>query len=197
MGISKLTISGIGSTGATVAWTTDVPSSTELDFGPVDASGNWTAARLPALGADTTSHVYPLTGLAPSSAYRVQAQSYDGTNTFSYLPCDDGSSPSDFSTTAASGPASVLAVTASPTQISVGQTSQLTVAASSATGSASGRVVKFDIHNGKDRGTFSQNPATTDGNGNASVTFTAAKNGKAQIQVLVDTASHDVDVMVN
>ena len=101
MGISKFPITGLGPNGATVAWTTDVPSSTELDFGPVDASGNWTPSRLPALGSDTTDHQYPLTGLDPATAYRAQAQSYDDNNSFSYLPCDDASSPADFSTPAA------------------------------------------------------------------------------------------------
>jgi hypothetical protein len=101
MGISKFAITGLGPNGATATWTTDVPSSTELDFGTVDASGNWMSSRLPALGSDTTDHQYPLTGLDPATAYRAQAQSYDDNNSFSYLPCDDGSSPADFSTPAA------------------------------------------------------------------------------------------------
>ena len=101
MGISKLNITNLGPNGATVAWTTDVPSSTELDFGPVDASGNWTPSRLPAVGSDATDHQYPLAGLDPATAYRAQAQSYDDNNTFSYLPCDDASSPANFTTAAA------------------------------------------------------------------------------------------------
>jgi hypothetical protein len=123
MGISNMTITGISSSGATVAWATDVPSSTELDFGPVDASGNWTSSRLPALGSDTTAHQYPLTGLDPATTYRVQAQSYDDTVSFSYLPCDDGSSPANFSTPAAAnnggtqGPATVGAPSANGVDI--------------------------------------------------------------------------------
>lgn len=103
MGIKAVVVSNVTESGAQVAWTTDVASSTELDWGLLDAQGGWTPARLRSADPDSTAHSVTLSGLQAGAAYRVQPQSMDNQVSFAYLPCDDGSSPAEFSTLAATG----------------------------------------------------------------------------------------------
>lgn len=193
----SVTLDG-GTATAVVTWATDVAANSAVTYGQGTTPG--AADGTIRDGSFVTSHSITLSGLKPGADYWGTLASVDERD--NVCTCDI-TSPGinctvSFRTPLASGPATYLSISASPNSISNGQTSQLSIA-TSATGSggASGRSVKFNIHNGNDRGTFSPNPAMTDGAGNAKVSFTAAKNGKAQIQVLVDTLSDGVDVMVN
>jgi hypothetical protein len=101
MGIKSVVVSNITNDSILLTWQTTVAASTEADIGIVDAAGNWTPGRVNSGAADATSHSYTITGLTAGSSYRVAAQSFDSTNTFAYLPVDDGSSPVNFNTLAA------------------------------------------------------------------------------------------------
>lgn len=103
----------------------------------------------------------------------------------------------DFSTPKASGPADDISVSLSSGSTVPGQPVTLTIEAASNGSPVGQREVRFRIHNGADRGSFSSNPAATGPNGSVQVSYNPVKRGKSQIQVLVDTVSTGVDVMVN
>ncbi|HZN55522.1 MAG TPA: Ig-like domain-containing protein [Candidatus Polarisedimenticolaceae bacterium] len=72
--ISAVASSGVGSTTATIAWTTDEPSDSQVSYRKQgDAAYQQTAVN-PAL---VTSHSVPLTGLAPSTTYEYFVRSAD------------------------------------------------------------------------------------------------------------------------
>ena len=186
---------------AVVTWLADVSSDSAVAFGKA-STPDVTAGRVsdPIFIPAGTLHTITLRGLDPGIKYWALLASTDERG--NPLSCDAVSPGTSckisFDTPAKSGPATYLKVSANPETISKGQVSQISISTSEdGLSGASGRAVRFNIHNGNDRGTFSPNPATTDSKGNALVAFTAAKNGKAQIQISVDTLSDGVDVMVN
>jgi len=63
----------IGSTSATLTWSTDEPSTSEVQYGTTMAYGQQESA--PGL---TTAHAVTLTGLAPATLYHARALSTDG-----------------------------------------------------------------------------------------------------------------------
>ncbi len=71
--ISALGASGLTTTGATVAWTTDEASTTQVDYGTTTAYG----ASSPAGTTLATAHGVTLAGLAPSTTYHARARSTD------------------------------------------------------------------------------------------------------------------------
>jgi hypothetical protein len=88
--ISLVTSSSISNSGATMTWTTDTPSDSQVEYGPIPAYGSSTAL-------DTSlvvSHSQTLSGLAPATLYhyRVKArnggggQTVSGDFTFTTLP---------------------------------------------------------------------------------------------------------------
>lgn len=144
-------------------------------------------------------HSLTIPGLDPGADYSVLlASSTERGQDCGCDPVMPGTDCSlDFSTPMASGPADDISVSLSSGSTVPGQPVVLTVEAASGGSPAGQREVRFRIHNGADRGTFSSNPAPTGANGSVQVSYTPAKRGKSQIQVLVDTVSTGVDVMVN
>jgi len=74
--ISGVASSGIGANGAMIAWTTNAPSDSQVEYGPTTAYGSSTALD-PLL---TTAHTGNLLALAPSTLYhyRVKSRSAGG-----------------------------------------------------------------------------------------------------------------------
>lgn len=74
--ISGITVSGVGSNGAMIAWTTDALSDSQVEYGPTTAYGSSTALD-PLL---TTTHTGNLLALTPSTLYhyRVKSRSAGG-----------------------------------------------------------------------------------------------------------------------
>lgn len=71
--ISGVTASGISSTGATIAWTTNELSDTQVEYGPTTGYGS-SAALTTSL---VTSHVQTLSGLATNTLYHYRVKSRD------------------------------------------------------------------------------------------------------------------------
>jgi hypothetical protein len=69
--ISAVATSGITSSGATVTWTTDQASSSQVDFGTTTAYGS----SSPLDSTAVTSHSVTLSGLAPSTTYHFRVDS--------------------------------------------------------------------------------------------------------------------------
>jgi hypothetical protein len=92
--ITAVTVSGILDIGATVAWTTDEPSDTQVEYGPTSAYGSSSSLNASFL----TSHSQVLSGLAAGTLYHYRVKSRDAAGnlavsqdfTFTTLP---GSSP--------------------------------------------------------------------------------------------------------
>lgn len=106
--LSGVTASTVGTTSATISWTTDVASSTQVAFGPSTAYGSTSPLDATLL----TSHSVTLTGLTPGATYHYKATS---ANTVGSSSSGDGS----FTTLA--GDSTAPTVTAvSPTNGSTG-----------------------------------------------------------------------------
>jgi outer membrane protein assembly factor BamB len=71
--ISNVTATAITSTGATISWTTNTPSTSQVSFGTTTAYGSSTTAD-PTL---VTNHSQSLTGLAPFTQFHFQVISVD------------------------------------------------------------------------------------------------------------------------
>lgn len=90
--IANVQITGITYNSATVTWDTDVPATTQLNYGTTVAYGQQT----PLVATETTAHTVPLTGLNPGTTYYVEALSGNGFGA-------DASGPHSFTTPAFSG----------------------------------------------------------------------------------------------
>ena len=71
--ISAVATSGISSTSATITWTTNFPSDTQVDYGSTASYGSQTALN----SSPVTSHSASLTALTPSTTYHYRARSKD------------------------------------------------------------------------------------------------------------------------
>jgi chitodextrinase len=71
--ISGVTAVNITMSGATITWTTDKPSDSQVSYGLTVAYGSLSALN----SALVTSHSLNLTGLAPSTTYHYQVRSHD------------------------------------------------------------------------------------------------------------------------
>jgi hypothetical protein len=88
--ISAVTAGGITSTSATITWTTDIPSSSQVLYGTSPSYGQSTTLD----STQVTSHSQTLTGLTPNTPYHDAVQSTgasnntstSGDNTFTTLP---------------------------------------------------------------------------------------------------------------
>jgi len=69
--ISHLEVLDVTPTSATIAWTTDAPATSQVEYGPSPDLGNLT----PLDGDLVTSHAVALEGLTPGTPYRVRARS--------------------------------------------------------------------------------------------------------------------------
>jgi YD repeat-containing protein len=71
--ISAVSASAISSSGATVSWTTDESSDSQVEYGPTVAYGS----SAPLAAALVTSHSQTLSGLAPNTLYHYRVKSRD------------------------------------------------------------------------------------------------------------------------
>jgi len=71
--ISAVTASNINTTSATISWTTDQPSSSQVEFGTTAAYGSSSALS----SSPVTSHAVILTGLTPGTTYNYAVISAD------------------------------------------------------------------------------------------------------------------------
>ena len=71
--ISGLTVSSITSSGATILWTTNEPSDTQVEYGVTTAYGSVTPLKTSLV----TSHSQALSGLAPRTWYHYRVKSRD------------------------------------------------------------------------------------------------------------------------
>ncbi len=71
--ISNVQVSGITNTAATVSWTTDIASSSQVNYGPTTTYGSSTSLDPTAV----TSHAQTITGLTPGQTYHFQVASTD------------------------------------------------------------------------------------------------------------------------
>src|SRR5882672_3056514 len=71
--ISAIVTSGITSSGATIAWTTDEPSDSQVEYGPTTAYGGSTAL----VTTLQTTHAAILSGLTPGTLYHYRVKSRD------------------------------------------------------------------------------------------------------------------------
>ncbi len=69
--LSGVTASTVGTSSATISWTTDVASSTQVSYGPTAAYGSTSALDT----TPATSHSVTLTGLTPGTTYHYKATS--------------------------------------------------------------------------------------------------------------------------
>ncbi len=71
--ISAIAVLGTTASGATISWTTDKPSDTQVDYGPTSAYGSTTSLQ-PGL---VSAHVQTLSGLAANTLYYARVRSRD------------------------------------------------------------------------------------------------------------------------
>src|SRR3989454_7548375 len=119
--LSGITVSSISPNGAAIAWTTNEPSDSQVEYGVTSSYGSLSALN-PAL---VTAHLESLTGLAPGALYHYRVKSGDVAGnlavsadfTFTTLVTAgvtisqtgaDPASPSIFSTTVSPGAQSVV-----------------------------------------------------------------------------------------
>lgn len=74
--ISAVTTTNIGSSSATVRWTTNEASDSQVEYGLTTAYGNSSAIN----ASMVTSHVLTITGLNPSTQYHFRVKSRDAAN---------------------------------------------------------------------------------------------------------------------
>lgn len=74
--ISNVSSSGVSSTSATITWTTDIPSSSQVLYGTTVSYNQSTTLD----GTPVTSHSQTITGLSPSATYHFAVQSTGGTS---------------------------------------------------------------------------------------------------------------------
>ncbi len=120
--ISSLTASAIGSTAATISWTTNEPADSTVRFGIDSASLNQTAGN----SALVTSRSVPLTGLTPNTVYYYRVTSTDAAGNAASSPATDP--PASFTT---AGPS--ITGTITPAASGSGATVTLTGAATGTT----------------------------------------------------------------
>ncbi len=82
--ISGISAKGVGSTSATITWQTDVPASSQIEYGKTTKYGGLAPAQPkndPTLGTSegVTSHSVLLTGLTSSTTYHFRVRSKDTT----------------------------------------------------------------------------------------------------------------------
>src|SRR5262249_7333650 len=116
--ISNVQSSGVSTTGATITWTTDTSSDSQVEFGATAAYG----AASPLNSTMVTSHTIVLSGLAAGTLYHYRVKSRDGSGTLS--------TSTDFSFNTSSGtgggcPCSVWTSAAVPSQESTGDTNKV------------------------------------------------------------------------
>ena len=95
--ISAVSSSGITTTAATIAWTTDEPSDSRVEYGTTTAYGASTILDTNLV----TAHTQPLSGLAPNTLYHYRVHSKDSAgnaavsadSTFTTLPIPDTTPP--------------------------------------------------------------------------------------------------------
>jgi hypothetical protein len=80
--ISNLTASAITTTGATISWTTDEPSTSRTLYGLTTSYGSYTARD----NTLVTSHSQTITGLTPNTLYHYIVRSIDGSNNLAASP---------------------------------------------------------------------------------------------------------------
>jgi hypothetical protein len=73
--ISAVAASSISAAGATITWTTDTASDTQVEYGPTTTYGSST----PLATILVTAHTQALSGLAPNTVYHYRVRSGDGT----------------------------------------------------------------------------------------------------------------------
>jgi hypothetical protein len=73
--ISNVRLTAVGSTTATIAWSTDIASDTQVAYGLTTAYGSTSALN----STPTTSHTVTLTGLGANRTYHFQVRSKDAT----------------------------------------------------------------------------------------------------------------------
>ena len=71
--VSAITASSVTAAGATITWTTDEPSDSQVDAGPTTAYGSTTALN----AALVTTHAVSLSGLSDGTLYHVRVRSRD------------------------------------------------------------------------------------------------------------------------
>ena len=71
--ISAVTSSGMSATGATISWTTNEASDTQVDYGTTTAYGSSTTLN----GSTVTAHSQGLSGLTASTTYNYRVRSKD------------------------------------------------------------------------------------------------------------------------
>jgi Bacterial Ig domain/Lysyl oxidase len=74
--ISNVASSGVTSTSATITWTTDIPSDSQVLYGPTLPYGQSTTLD----ATQVTSHSQTITGLSPSTPYHFAVQSTGGSS---------------------------------------------------------------------------------------------------------------------
>ncbi|HEY7072486.1 MAG TPA: LamG-like jellyroll fold domain-containing protein [Acidimicrobiales bacterium] len=72
--ISDVVVLDRTSSSARVTWTTDVPATTQVQYGPTSSYGFTT----PLVSTPTTTHSAPISGLAPETTYHYRVVSSDG-----------------------------------------------------------------------------------------------------------------------
>jgi hypothetical protein len=90
--LSAISVSGLTAATATIVWTTNEASDTQVSYGPTSAYGN----ASPLVGTPLTQHVVVLTALTPNTLYHYQVRSRDsagnlarsGDFTFTTTPID-------------------------------------------------------------------------------------------------------------
>jgi hypothetical protein len=79
--LSGIAVTSISTTGATTSWTTDVPATTQVEYGSTTAYGNLTTPN----ASLVTAHSVPLTGLSAGTLYhyRVHSKNSSGVESIS------------------------------------------------------------------------------------------------------------------
>jgi hypothetical protein len=80
--ISNIVVSGIGQTSATVTWTTNTNSNSQVDYGLTTSYGSASTLN----GTLTTSHSVALSGLSAGTTYHYQVRSQDSSGNLSVSP---------------------------------------------------------------------------------------------------------------
>ncbi len=179
-------------------WEKDTGGSlTPVDIGSVTGQGNT---------GITTSHIFNLINLSPDTLYRAEARSYDDVSA-DYMPCDDGSSPIEFTTLVSQQPAVIgsITVTSAKQQIAVGENVEISARVFDSNGTPMQNVtVEFSA-----KGAFSWlffwlppigsvNPqkVQTDAGGEAKTVFTAARKGIAIIKAKAGSVESKTTVII-
>ncbi|MCG3115418.1 MAG: DNRLRE domain-containing protein [Candidatus Manganitrophus sp. SA1] len=113
--ISGIGVGGVGSSGATLSWSTNEPADTQVEYGTTPAYGTSTAV----VSTLATSHVQSLSGLLPATLYHYRVRSRDAAGNLAVSNNGSFTTAAAPDTSSPTAPAGLTAAAVSSSQINL------------------------------------------------------------------------------